>query len=542
VYAFPLKSQQLPVNLKVDYPQFVPSGNKFEIAFVTLLSELNNSDNYLMLEFSDEIELLSAKVRNLDSSEFLFSQKYAESSAPIAYLIQLNKDNINLDFTSPVQIIVELSAYEGNKLEISYSLYEVVNSQLNELTIISGFEQENKFEIQFYLPSLIPQKNVQITEISYYFISFDDDFGANEYCVDFWINFNGNVEGFFYIINEISLDTLLILNNNILNLLTNTYGFNSEIVSESFLSSYVWNHILINISNQNNLINVYLNDKLCIKSELIHEFSITDYDILFQSSKENKVFSLEQFRIWKSDKNLTEEILRRKHFSDDSIEDTNILIELNFDYEDEIQKYENHNIYHENIVFGESNAPLFSKAPVLDVEQYSTYYAIIWKSRDIRNARSFVLEKSQVSGNFIEIYSTDAILDENNEYSYSDYRQKDEGVVYYRIKQINFDSTFVFSPSIKIGTKRAKEFEIIQNFPNPFNPSTNIFVNILINGEYKIAVYNLNGKIVTNIHDGFLSLGKYEFTFDGSDLPSGIYLFEIKSSNFSNAIKMILTK
>ena len=55
-------------------------------------------------------------------------------------------------------------------------------------------------------------------------------------------------------------------------------------------------------------------------------------------------------------------------------------------------------------------------------------------------------------------------------------------------------------------------------------------------------VYNLEGKEVAALFQGYLAQGEYHFTFDGSELPSGIYLYKISSPNFNQTKKMILAK
>ena len=87
-----------------------------------------------------------------------------------------------------------------------------------------------------------------------------------------------------------------------------------------------------------------------------------------------------------------------------------------------------------------------------------------------------------------------------------------------------------------------EEFVINQNFPNPFNPSTQISIEVLVDSNFEIVVYSLEGKEVGVLHNGFLAKGKYQFKCDGSELPSGIYLYKVSSPNFSRTKKMILAK
>ena len=115
-------------------------------------------------------------------------------------------------------------------------------------------------------------------------------------------------------------------------------------------------------------------------------------------------------------------------------------------------------------------------------------------------------------------------------------------IIYYRIKQTLKDDSFIYSESIKIGKGKIDYFILDQNYPNPFNPETNISVDILETTEFQITVYDLVGNVIKKIHSGILSKGMHNFSFNGSNLPTGIYFFEVKSPFSTHAIKMILAK
>ena len=81
-----------------------------------------------------------------------------------------------------------------------------------------------------------------------------------------------------------------------------------------------------------------------------------------------------------------------------------------------------------------------------------------------------------------------------------------------------------------------------QNHPNPFNPSTNIKYTVPEAGNVKIAVYNLVGEEVAVLVDGFTQAGTFEVTFDASNLSSGVYLYQLQSSNSVQTKKMMFLK
>ncbi|MBL0108807.1 MAG: T9SS type A sorting domain-containing protein [Ignavibacteria bacterium] len=87
-----------------------------------------------------------------------------------------------------------------------------------------------------------------------------------------------------------------------------------------------------------------------------------------------------------------------------------------------------------------------------------------------------------------------------------------------------------------------KEYSINQNYPNPFNPTTNIQYEIPFDNFVNIKIYNLLGKEIMSLVDDLKKAGRYEISFDGSNLPSGVYYYKISSGNFEQIRKMVLIK
>jgi hypothetical protein len=86
------------------------------------------------------------------------------------------------------------------------------------------------------------------------------------------------------------------------------------------------------------------------------------------------------------------------------------------------------------------------------------------------------------------------------------------------------------------------KYNLYQNYPNPFNPETNINFDIPKSGIVKLKIYNILGKEVQTLHSGFLTAGKYEFKFNGSELSSGLYFYKLETGNFMQIMKMVLIK
>jgi hypothetical protein len=87
-----------------------------------------------------------------------------------------------------------------------------------------------------------------------------------------------------------------------------------------------------------------------------------------------------------------------------------------------------------------------------------------------------------------------------------------------------------------------KSFLLSQNFPNPFNPSTEIKYSIPQTGIVTLKVYNLLGQEVAVLVDREQTAGNYTVNFNASKLASGVYIYRIQSGGFSLTKKMTVLK
>ena len=90
-------------------------------------------------------------------------------------------------------------------------------------------------------------------------------------------------------------------------------------------------------------------------------------------------------------------------------------------------------------------------------------------------------------------------------------------------------------------------FGLYGNYPNPFNPITNIIYTMDISSDVNINIHNIQGQLVKNLFIGNVNPGQHTISWDGTDrfaqsLPSGIYIYSIKSSQQILTGKMMLLK
>ncbi|MCF7919233.1 MAG: T9SS type A sorting domain-containing protein [Candidatus Cloacimonetes bacterium] len=87
----------------------------------------------------------------------------------------------------------------------------------------------------------------------------------------------------------------------------------------------------------------------------------------------------------------------------------------------------------------------------------------------------------------------------------------------------------------------------VNNYPNPFNPSTTIAFETQVDGNVVIDVYNVKGQLVNSLVNDNYDAGKHTVTWNGTDdngntLPSGVYFYNTKCGRYTTSKKMILMK
>lgn len=106
----------------------------------------------------------------------------------------------------------------------------------------------------------------------------------------------------------------------------------------------------------------------------------------------------------------------------------------------------------------------------------------------------------------------------------------------------------VYSDSVTIGitylgTEIPEVFSLKQNYPNPFNPVTKIRFDITAGNEVvRLTVFDITGREISSLVNQKLSPGSYEYTFDASGIPSGVYFYRLTTGETSVTKKMTLLK
>jgi len=91
------------------------------------------------------------------------------------------------------------------------------------------------------------------------------------------------------------------------------------------------------------------------------------------------------------------------------------------------------------------------------------------------------------------------------------------------------------------------QFKLYQNFPNPFNPNTEIGYQLPKSEYVRLSIYNISGQEIRVLVDEIKSIGSHKVTWDGKDgrgnnVPAGLYLYRIKANTVVDSKKLLLIK
>ena len=188
---------------------------------------------------------------------------------------------------------------------------------------------------------------------------------------------------------------------------------------------------------------------------------------------------------------------------------------------------------------------LFSALP------FGNKVVLQWTTETETNNMGFEIERKYRNGEWKKIAfskgsgtSTRKIF-----YGYDDYEPKAPAILYYRLKQIDYNGEFEYSNEVEVLLGEIPEnYSIQQNYPNPFNPSTKVTFSLPEENKVMIKVFNTMGEQVKEIDRGVLSHGYFEQDFEMGTESSGMYFCQVLCTNTisgrtkSLTIKMVLMK
>lgn len=171
-----------------------------------------------------------------------------------------------------------------------------------------------------------------------------------------------------------------------------------------------------------------------------------------------------------------------------------------------------------------------------------------WSTASETNNLGFEIEKRLFSTEYgvwrweqIGFVEGNGTNTESQFYNFAD-RDIKPGRYAYRLKQIDFDGTFMFSNEVEVEIFAPGVFVLEQNYPNPFNPVTIIKFSLSQPEFVSLKVYNLLGQEIEILVEENMSAGNFNIPFNAKELASGVYIYELRAGNFIGQKKLVLLK
>lgn len=192
------------------------------------------------------------------------------------------------------------------------------------------------------------------------------------------------------------------------------------------------------------------------------------------------------------------------------------------------------------------NGPLPVELSAFSAIVSVTGVSLKWRTETEVNNYGFEIQKSEYRSQELEWNVIGFVPGNGNSNSPKDYSFFDSdlfsGKYLYRLKQLDTDGNFEYSKTIEVDFRSELSYQLNQNFPNPFNPSTTITFSIPQSGNVKLTVYNLIGEKISEIINQIIEAGTHSIIFNASQLNSGIYIYKIETNNFIQSRKMTFIK
>lgn len=189
-----------------------------------------------------------------------------------------------------------------------------------------------------------------------------------------------------------------------------------------------------------------------------------------------------------------------------------------------------------------SDAPLPVELTLFEAQSLGNEVHLIWTTATEVQNYGFEIERSDdgTTWNTIGFVQGNGNSNSAKQYAYSDVKIHGFPVLYYRLKQIDTDGTFAYSPTIRVINTVSMTAHLEQNYPNPFNPETVINISLPQDVQSRLEVFNPLGESVAVLADGVLAAGEHTFRFDGKGLSAGIYFCRLTAGEYIKTRKMHL--
>jgi len=168
-----------------------------------------------------------------------------------------------------------------------------------------------------------------------------------------------------------------------------------------------------------------------------------------------------------------------------------------------------------------------------------------WRTATETNSRGFEVQRSASENEwetigFVEGHGTSSVA---QNYFYLDTPPASKSDVSYRLKEIDRDGSFQYSPVVSVSAWKATALSFEGAYPNPFNPTTTLRFSVPQDSRVTLKVFDVAGQLVETVVGGeYMRAGTYSYMFAPRSISSGEYFAWLANESGSTVLKLHLTK
>ena len=216
-----------------------------------------------------------------------------------------------------------------------------------------------------------------------------------------------------------------------------------------------------------------------------------------------------------------------------------------------------------NLVGYRQQLTTFTEGDIEDENTFGDDYNLDWDNTSIadlfsrhshiRMGYTWRRDNSSFSpGKLDYVLYTDSVLDTSKHFVFNTLTMDSASLAEYGLEAMDSYNSSDHSPrvldikipaDVEIGEAVIpKNIKISAPYPNPFNPQTAIQIELNENMHLYVAVFDINGRVVKQLINGYLQKGNHEITFNNKGLTSGIYFIRIEGEGIQHTSKVVLLK
>jgi enterochelin esterase-like enzyme len=136
----------------------------------------------------------------------------------------------------------------------------------------------------------------------------------------------------------------------------------------------------------------------------------------------------------------------------------------------------------------------------------------------------------------------DSLINQGYDFTWQERHEGHSWGLWRATTDIMLQSFFPLITDVKDGTEFPQQIKLYQNYPNPFNPITIINYQLSNDNYITLKVYDILGREVATLVNGFKKMGRYEVELDGSMLTSGVYLYRLQTGSLLVTKKLVVVR